>query len=137
MTIIFIWDIVYIIPIITSLSYIDILFMFFNRLVTPLVLIIYFSIVYMRLYKNKGNISTAKNILVICYASLILVRIVWLFIPIYFGGIGSSIISIILSIFSFIYFYTLLIKSKPKINNIIFVIVIIGYTIYLNIFKYI
>ena len=95
--------------------------------------IIYFSIVAMRLYKQKGNIKTANYILMIFSIMSLITSLVSLIQFINYGGyLNTEILFIFIELINIIYLVNILFKkAKMKyITNKLFAIVNILFAIY-------
>lgn len=102
-------------------------------------LLIYYSIVCLRLYKNTGNVMIARNILVIAYFIKAITDILQIFLSKFVGGIYSAgILTTIVDCFIAIYLYFILFKGSTKISNKIFAVVIIVTYLYslINLISY-
>lgn len=91
-------------------------------------LITYFTIVFMRIFKKKGNIKIANYVLIVCYVVTLLDNIV-----IYMENGTFSFfdwIDTIILIISNLYFFNILLRKKNFVNNKMFAIFIILYALY-------
>ena len=91
-------------------------------------LVIYFIIILMRLYKQKGNINVANYMLIATY----ILSIVGLVITTIAEGesISYMLIEILFMIIIIVYFCNILLRKFKIFNNKIFAVLIIGLSLY-------
>lgn len=89
-------------------------------------LIVYFSIVLMRMYKQRGNIKIANTLLIATY---IISFILFLFL-FYFAHAELNLIDIIFFGTIILYLCNILFEKLKIINNKVFAVIIIGFSVY-------
>ena len=88
-------------------------------------LIIYFTIILMRMYKQKGNLKIANTLLLLTY---IISSISVIFVSIADGE--SFLIDIIFFGTITLYLFNILFRKLKIINNKVFAVIIIGFSVY-------
>ncbi len=119
-------SVVMLITILMSLYTYNIILNIYNLYILGLV--IYFIIILMRLYKQKGNIKIAKYMLIATYLLSVLGIIITTIAD------GESIFFMLIEILMFViiilYFCNILLRKFKIFNNKIFAILVIGLSIY-------
>ena len=94
-------------------------------------LIVYFLIVLARMYKQKGNIKIANYIVILGYSIELLLMIIF---STTYGFNLQNILYIIVFIIPILYFFNILLGKKNFVNNKVFAVLIILYTLIQTIF---